>query len=232
MGAFSLYMARGGFPETFGVNRSVAVRILQDYVEVVLVRDILERWNLSNLTLLKELVHRLITQPGRSFSINRYYHELKSRGFTLGKSNLYEYSALVEDAYLAFSVPLHSASIKKVQANPRKIYAIDTGLVNSATLTPERDRGHLFENIVFLALRRRGWKVWYYLTRERFEVDFLAEHPTGGRLLVQACWDEADPATPERERRALESACRETGLPGTLVTPGDYLRFCRTLEGY
>ena len=73
---------------------------------------------------------------------------------------------------MAFLVPLYSESIRKGQTNPKKIYAIDTGLVRAMTLDHTNDLGRLFENLIYLDLRRRGFTIYYYLTKERYEDDF------------------------------------------------------------
>ena len=85
------------------------------------------------------------------------------------------------------------------------------------------NEGHLFENIVYLDLRRKGHKVYYYLTQERYEIDFLTEDPWGKRHLYQVVWDTSDAHVLKREYRALEAAERELGLTGTLITPTNYI---------
>ncbi len=228
--SFYNYMKTGGFPETIAVDNTVAVQILQEYVETVLFRDVMERWELANLPLLKVLVKRLLSMPGRLLSVNKLFNELKGLGYNLGKNTLYEYISHIEDAYLIFTVPLYSKSVKKSTVNPKKVYAIDTGLLNSVNLFTNEDKGYLFENIVFLALRRRGYRVFYYLTEERYEVDFLAENVQGRKLLIQACLDTNNSETLKRETRSLELAKKTLKISGNLVTPENYLEFIRTLD--
>ncbi|MBI5852960.1 MAG: ATP-binding protein [Planctomycetes bacterium] len=105
--------------------------------------------------------------------------------------------------------------------NPRKVYAIDHGLVRACVPSPTRDLGHHFENAVYLELRRRGTVLGYHLTEAGHEVDFVFEARDGERQLVQACADLSDEATRARELRALTTASRETGIDAlTIVTPG------------
>ena len=230
MQSFLNYIRSGGFPETVKVDKSTAVGILQGYVEIVMFRDVLERWQLGNLPLLKELLKRLLSMPGRLLSVNKLFNELKGLGFSIGKNTLYEYISHIEDTYLIFTVPLYSESVKKTAVNPKKVYAIDTGLLNSVNLFSKDDRGYLFENIVFLALRRSGWNVFYYLTDERYEVDFLAQNFRGEKMLVQVCFDLNNAETMKREKRSLDIATGKTGIPGIIVTPQNYLEFSRKLQ--
>lgn len=104
---------------------------------------------------------------------------LKSKGCKTGKDSLYDYAKYIEDAYLAFYVPLYSKSIRKTQSNPKKVYAIDPGIVRATTMDFETDLGKLFENVVNLDLRRLGCKVNYYLTKKNYEIDFVATFPSG-----------------------------------------------------
>jgi uncharacterized protein len=102
--------------------------------------------------------------------------------------------------------------------------------LNAVNLLLESDRGFLFENMIFLALKRRGYRVYYYLTEERYEVDFLAESIRGDRFLVQACWNMIPEKTRTREERALNTAMKRSGLTGWIVTPENYLEFIRNLD--
>lgn len=149
---------------------------------------------------------------------------IKSQGYKVSKDSLYDYANYLEDAYLLFSVPLYSESIRKVQSNPKKIYAIDTGLVRAMTFDPGKDLGRLFENLIYLDLRRRGFEVYYYLTSERYEVDFLLQTRKGEKELIQVTWDMADKETKNREERALNVAMNELNIPGQIITVDSYLR--------
>ncbi|MBF0106740.1 MAG: ATP-binding protein [Deltaproteobacteria bacterium] len=83
---------------------------------------------------------------------------------------------------------MFSNSLRKQNTNPRKIYTIDTGLVCANTIWSKPPWGRLFENLVFLDLKRTGHEISYYLTRnEGFEVDFVAIPPRGRGRLYQAC---------------------------------------------
>ena len=80
----------------------------------------------------------------------------------------------------------------------------------------------MFENLVFLDLRRMGYDVYYYLTGKRREVDFLAKDPLGNTHLFQVSTTLDDERTREREQRALLEAEQELGAPGHIVTLESY----------
>jgi predicted AAA+ superfamily ATPase len=221
---FHLYLQEGGFPEVIHYSPEIRQRTLQEYVDVVIYRDIIERHQLSNSTVLKYMIMFMIHNIAAPFSINKFYNDVKSQGYKVGKDNLYDYLRYIEDAYLIFSIPLYAKSIRKVQSNPKKIYAIDTGLIRALTLDYVNDFGRLFENIVYLDLRRKGYSVSYYLTQDRYEIDFVVENRIGEKKLYQVVWDTSDPHTLEREKRALLQAQAELNLPGEIITLNSYLK--------
>ena len=148
---------------------------------------------------------------------------MKSQGFSVGKNTIYDYLNYIEDAYLIFMVPLYSESLRKVQTNLKKTYAIDTGLIKAYSMSFSENIGRLFENLIYIDLRRRGHDVYYYLTKEHYEVDFLSCDGQGKWHLYQVVWDIANEATLAREQRALTKAEKELNIPGQLLTPDVYI---------
>jgi predicted AAA+ superfamily ATPase len=169
------------------------------------------------------MITSIIHNAGKLFSINKFYQDLKSQGYQIGKDNLYEYAAYIEDAYLSFFVGVYDLSVRKAQVNPKKSYAIDPGMIRALTMEYERDLGRVFENIVYLDLRRLGHEVHYYLTSERYKVDFLVKASFGKKKLFQVALEVQDEKTKEREERALEIGMKELGVEGDLITLHSYL---------
>lgn len=221
---FNYYLSEGGFPEIISYDPDVKQKTLQEYLDVVIYRDIIERHNIKNPTLIKYMILSMIHNVGRPFAVNKFYKDIKSQGYKIGKDILYEYADHVEDAYLAFSVALYDKSIRKTYANPKKLYAIDPGMIRALTLDYESDFGRLFENIVYLDLKRLGCKINYYLTSERYEIDFLAQTPRGHKKFFQVVWDMQDPNTNKREERALQAGMKELKIDGEIITLDSYLR--------
>ncbi len=220
------YLATGGFPEVRGMTLADRLQTLQDYVEVVLVRDVVERYGVQNIAATRAFARLLLQSPARSFSVNKAYADLRSRGLSVSKDTLHALLGHFQDAYLVFAIPVFNRSVRVQATNPRKLYAIDPGLAAAMSHVTATDRGARLENAVFLELRRRHGRllrgeVCYYLTRSGREVDFVVGdvfEQRAGRL-VQACASLADPDTREREVRALGEAMLETGLEsGEIVT--------------
>lgn len=222
--AFRDYLSTGGFPEVSSFEKDVRQMTLQDYLDVVIYRDIIERHDIKNPTLIKYMILSMIHNVGKPYAVNKFFNDVKSQGYSIGKDTLYEYADHIEDAYLAFSISLFDKSIRKIQTNPRKLYAIDPGMARALTLDYETDLGRLFENVVYLDLRRQGLIVNYYLTLERYEVDFLAQDRQGHKKLFQVVWEMQDLKTMEREKRALEAGMNELKIEGEIITLDSYLQ--------
>lgn len=216
------HLMEGGFPETISMRSDDRRRTLQSYVDVAILRDIVERHAIGNVSLIRYLIKTLITSAGARFSVNKFHKDVRSQGIEAGKNTVHTYLAYVEDAFLAFLVPLHTDSVRKRNVNPRKVYVVDPGLVRAFSF-PAHDLGPRFENLVYLDLRRRGCEIGYYITRSGFEVDFVARAPDGRTRLYQAAYEASDPAVRERELRALDEAREELGLEGMLVTTENYV---------
>jgi predicted AAA+ superfamily ATPase len=213
------YLENGGFPEVQGIPQDLRVRVLQEYVDVVIFRDVVERHGVDNLPALRYLERSLLASPASKFSVSKFFNDLKSQGMKVGKDTLYEYLAHLEDSFLLFTMTISSPSARVRQVNPRKCYPVDPALAAALSFRASGDVGHLLETAIYLELRRRSRSLAYVATRSGYEVDFLAEDPRGIRELIQVCADLDDPATRQRELRALEEAMTETACErATLVT--------------
>lgn len=218
---FCDYFSVGGFPAVQHLNENERRTILQSYVDTVVFRDIIERYKITNIPLIKYLIKTLIKNVASPFAVHKFYKDIKSQGFKVGKDTVYQYLEYIEDAFLILSVPLFTESVRKMQMNPKKIYVVDNGLVCANRLALKL--GNLFENQIYLDLRRQGKKIHYYRTEEGYEIDFVVENRDGSFELLQAVWDVSDPKTLEREERALQQAEKELGIQGRILTPQDYI---------
>lgn len=217
------YFQIGGFPGIQSMAPNEQLETLQNYVETVIFRDVIERHQIGNVTLLKYFIHFLLKNISSPFSINKFYNDIKSQGHKAAKDTLYSYLSYLEDAFLVFSVPIFTESLRRMQTVPKKIYAIDNGLVVANTFNLSENLGKLFENLVYLDLRRQGKKIFYYRTDDGYEIDFITQDRQGKHEILQVVWDTSDPVTMERERRALTQAEKELGFSGKLIDSKNYL---------
>ncbi|MBN1945154.1 MAG: ATP-binding protein [Bradymonadales bacterium] len=216
---FRTYLLEGGFPEVQEMEGPYRVRVLQNYLDVVILRDLVERHGIANTVALRYLVRHLMDNPACHLSIHRLYNDLRSQGVKVSKDSLHQYLEHLHDAYLAFPVEIFSDSLRVRRSNPRKLYPVDTGLVRACASRVQADLGRLLETTVFLHMRRQGLDVTYYRTSSGKEVDFFASRSERRPFLLQVCLDLRSPDTRARELSALVEAMEETGLEeGTVVT--------------
>lgn len=200
------YLACGGFPEAQGLDARNRLELLRSYVDVLLLRDVVERYNLSQPQVLHWMVRQLLGNAAGSFSINKFHTDLKSRGVAVSKDTLYAYLAHLEDAFLLHCVDIATDSQRRRQVNPRKVYPVDTGLMALFDRSGKANIGHALEAAVLHELLRRAAQVSYVRTPAGYAVDFYARSQSGAETLIQVCAELDDPATLAREVRALQDA--------------------------
>jgi len=214
--AFRTFMDQGGFPKMVELPDDESRQdLLSSYFDSILLRDIVARHNLTNYRTLEEMASFLLANTGSLNSTNK----LKNT-FGLSYEKAKDFCGFLEEAYLIFQLHRFSWSVKKQLANVRKFYAIDTGLANRVSFQVGSRQGQNLENIIFLDLLRRGEEIYYYKTRNDYEVDFLVKEGKTVRQLIQVSYSIADEQTRKRECTALKTAAEELGedLPCLVLT--------------
>ena len=173
---------------------------------------------------MKDLSLYLITNSGKEFSYNKL-----RKLFKLGSTNtVISYISYFEESYLLFTIPKFSYSYKKQLVNPKKVYVIDMGFGRANSISFSEDRGRIFENLVFLNLRRKYKEIYYF--KESNECDFLVKE--GGKILqaIQACY-ELNEENKNREIKGLREAMSKFDLKkGVIITLNQKDKF-KGIEG-
>ncbi len=206
---FSDYLHLGGFPEVQQASARDRDSLLRSYVDVALLRDVIERHSVTNPTALRWMVRQLLGNAASTFSVQKFYDSLKSQGVAVAKDTVHAYLGYLEDAFLIRTVSLHSGSERQRMVNPRKAYPVDPGLIPIFDRTSRANLGHALETVVLLELERRGARIGYLRTVSGYEIDFHAQSPDGTTDLIQVCADLSHPDTLHRELRALAEAKAE-----------------------
>lgn len=199
----SNYLFDGGFAETIGEDNSISRKILSDYLELIVYKDIVDRYNITNRSLLKSLNKYCFTNIATLVSFTKLYNEFKSQGFKLSKDTIFNYLSHLEDAYAVFTLPIYRNSVKEEQRNPKKVYAIDNGFKKIYDYAIDKDISKLYENIVFLHLRRQTKDLYYF--KQKQEVDFYARIE-GKEYLINVSYIIEDKKTRKREIDGLIEA--------------------------
>ncbi|GHU20476.1 hypothetical protein FACS189475_09340 [Betaproteobacteria bacterium] len=177
-GAESLeaFLDDGGFPMFLFLCRD---EVLRELARNIVQRDVVARHGLRESRGVMNLLLFLLANTGQPFSLQTLAKNLAITSV----NRVSEYSALLQDAYLLFTVPKFSASFKQRVVAPPKYYAIDNGLrrANSPQIMP--DKGRRLENAVALELLRRGMEPCYAAEKAAWECDFVTKDAAW-----QVCW--------------------------------------------
>lgn len=206
--ALRRYLHVGGFPEAQGAEHDDRIALLKGYVDVMVLRDVVERHAVSNPLALRWLQRQLLATPGGTFTVNKFYRDLKSQGVPVAKGTLHDYLDHLEDAFMLRVLSMHSSSERQRLVNPRKAYPIDPGLIAVYERPGRAHQGCALETAVLLELERRGYSADWFRAGD-LEVDFFAHRAGDRSLLVQVCLDVTQESTWDHELRALQAASRE-----------------------
>ncbi|MBI2669013.1 ATP-binding protein [Candidatus Woesearchaeota archaeon] len=207
IGSFEEYFSNGGFAEYLKLKRP---DILQELLRDILARDIITRYKLRNQKILKDLATYLLTNIGKKFT----YNSLKEN-FKLGSVNTaIAFISYFEDTYLLFTIQRFDYSMKKMLVSPKKVYAIDNGLVTKNSASFFDDRGRLLENLVFINLRKKNEGIFYF--QDGNECDFLIREGVKIVKAIQVCY-ELNEDSKKREINGLVDALDKFKLKEGLI---------------
>ncbi|MCF6317738.1 MAG: ATP-binding protein [Proteobacteria bacterium] len=210
------FLVQGGFPEIVLLDEKFHQKVLQDYFSVLIYKDLVERFNINNTHALKFFLKRVLVSSTKQISVSKIYNDLKSSGIKVGKNILYEYLDHIENIYLSLTLEKYNPKI--LSGTDRKVYSIDVGLNNAISFKFSEDIGKAIENTVYLELRRRGNKLFYYSDRAS-ECDFIINEKDKITQAIQVTYDMNNDKTKKREIKGLVNACKKFGLDkGLIVT--------------
>ena len=146
---FNEYLEKGGFPEVIFYSSIKHMELLQSYFEDIIHKDIISRHNLRSARTLKQLSIFCISNISKAYTFNSL-RKIFANYIPLSTDVIINYLSYLEDAFLLFSVKHYDHSLKKQINKPRKLYCIDTGMVNAVSFRFSNNTGQLYENLVFL----------------------------------------------------------------------------------
>lgn len=221
---FEEYLKFGGYPEVVlepDINEKL--RILKDYMDLIVYKDIVERYSLKNSRLIKWLIKTTISSASKELSLNSLYNSLKSQGLKVSKNTLYSYFGALEDSLFVFALRKMEKSAKAEGLSVPKVYLDDIGFINLFSL---ENYGQRLENVVLLHLLMQKNKnplidVNYWKSQEGREVDFIISEGGKAFSAIQACHSLSENATKEREINALLAAMKHFNLKSGMILTKD-----------
>lgn len=214
----------GGFPET--LKEPYPKKYLSSLYSTILTKDIILRYKIRNIKIMQEFSNYLIS----NFSSQVTYNKLKNIFNLKSVHTSQDYLHFIEESYLVFLIERFSFKTKEKIVAPRKVYVIDTGLINAVALRGSKDIGRLYENLVAVELMRRkalssnDVEIYYWQDFLGKEVDFVVKEDKGIKELIQVCYDIENYDTKMRQIKSLIKANKEIGTKATslLVVTSDY----------
>lgn len=220
--AMTRYLEEGGFPDVQGENLRIRNKLLQEYVNAVVLRDVIERHEISSVQALRYTLDYVIHNYARKISTRAISGVLKAMGMPDNREYISDYLRCFADAYLIYPVSIRTDSVAVRRTNPDKYYMVDTGLVRAMTPKIDAEKGWLLENLVFMQLRRGNNKIEYYVNKKGGEVDFLVtDLDTKARRLIQVAWNMEKEETKDRELAAIRLAKDEIKVKDCSVVTWD-----------
>lgn len=203
---FSDYVRFGGMPSLAecGFDETQVRQVLDGIYNTVLMKDVLARNDVRDVSVLQKLVSFLADNVGNITSVNKITQVLVSEKSLSSQNNklIEKYVSLLENAFVFYRASRYDIKGKDYLRNLEKYYIVDSGLKNHL-VSKVTDTGRILENIVYLELLRRDYKVGVGKVDDK-EVDFVAMKGNDKKYF-QVCESFSEEATRNRELRPLQS---------------------------
>lgn len=200
------YLKYGSLPltvELFKSNPDLIENYIDGVFTTVIYKDVMQRNNINNQMLLESIIKYIFNNIGSSISTKKISDTLTSMNRATSNHTVENYISALIDAFLLYKVDKFDAKGKNVLASGYKYYVVDMGFrAHLLGKKAGQDMGHILENIVYLELLRRGYKV-YTGKVDDLEIDFIAENKNGLEY-YQVSLTTREEVTLERELKPLQ----------------------------
>lgn len=214
------YLENGSFPKVTIVQEKE--KILLAYFDDILNKDLIRRFRIRKGEKIKSLIKFYLSNISSltTFSSAAKFLEIST-------DTAEKFSSYLESAYMVFFLKRFSFAVKEQEKSSRKVYAIDTGLVNTVGFRFSGNFGKLAENIVFLQLKRQttldpNLEIYYWKDARNAETDFVVKEKSAIREIIQVCWNIDDPKTKKREIDSIVKAMANLKIEEGLIITEDY----------
>ena len=212
------YIRLGGFPLVASSNfdENTAYSIVEGIYNSVVINDITNKHNISNVDLFNRVVRFIIENVGKTFSANSIVNFLKSEKRTLSVEAIYNYLEWLEKAFVIYRCKRYDLQGKNVLKTQEKFYIADQSIKYALYGFNPTSIASMLENIVFFELKRRGYEVHIGKNADK-EIDFVATQ-RDEKLYIQVCRE-----LPKESDRELANLMEiKDHFPKMVVTLDDY----------
>ncbi len=197
---FEEYQQYGGIPLTISSQQDKEL-VLNGIYSSIILNDIVERYEIRNIGLFNRIIKYIIENTGNLISANVVYKYLKHEKLNITKQTIYNYLEYLENAYLITKASKEDLVGKKEIIGSEKYYLLDTGFYKSQLEEKQRNIGHILENIIFIELKRHGYKITIG-NINNYEIDFVCKK-NNQKIYIQVSYLLENEETVEREFRPL-----------------------------
>lgn len=198
------YINNSSFPYTLKLENSDEIdEYLESIYNTIIVKDIASRKKITDISMLKSVTEFLFSSIGSTMSVKKIADTLTSNGRNVSVHTVEDYLDSLTESYIFNKVSRYDIKGKQYLETGNKYYATDVTMRYAVLGRKELDVGHILENIVYLELLRRGYKVYIGKSGEK-EVDFVAVNKEG-TIYYQVAYTTRDEKTLERELSSLKS---------------------------
>jgi len=214
------YISLGGFPEAYKFGKTMLIKTYENIIQ----KDIILRYNIKNKATFKELAKHLVS----NFSNEITYTKLRDATSIKNVHTIKNYIDYLSTAYLFVILERFSFKLKNQIIAPKKIYCIDTGIINSIAFKFSEDFGRIMENLVILDLLRRKsyWapdtELYYWKNHQQQEVDFVIKKGLKIEQLIQVTSISERNELKKQEYTSLLKASDELHCKNLLIITWDY----------
>jgi len=225
--AFVSYLRLGGFPviHTANYSEETAYKVIYDIYSSVILRDTVQRYKIRDIELLERVIKYAFDNIGHTFSGKNVADYFKGQQRKIDINTVYNYLNALVGAFILYQTPRYDIKGKEILKTQEKFFLSDVGLLYATMGYKDRNISGILENIVFLELKRRGYKVFVGKYNDK-EIDFIAEKQ-GEKVYVQVAYKIESEQTAIREFSTLLSI--KDQYPKFVVTMDDFWK--ESIEG-
>jgi predicted AAA+ superfamily ATPase len=216
------YILYGGFPEALK-DKNLLKNYLTTLYSTILTKDVISRYKIQYVTTLREIANYLLT----NFSKYITYNSIKKNFNLKSPHTSKKYISYLQEPYLFFLLDKFSFKYKEVVASAKKVYSIDTGLINAISFESSKNFGRLIENVVVIELLRKKisnplTELYYWKNYQQQEVDFVVKYGPKVQKLIQVTSAYTKDEIEKREYTAILKASEELECINLLMITWDY----------
>lgn len=202
---FNDYLRYGSFPyvASLGNDETVIYPYIDGIYNTILIKDVAKREGITDISLLESIVKFVADSIGSPVSTKKISDTINSSGRKVSVNTIDNYMRALTDSYIFYKTDRYDIKGRQHLKTLGKYYLVDTGIRNLLLSGKSADLGHLLENIVYLELLRRGYKVNIGKLAEK-EVDFVAAD-RNGVVYYQVSASVLDKNTLNRELEPLQN---------------------------